>query len=975
MTPERWQEVKNLLAAALERAPEERSSYLDKACSEPALRREVESLLAAHDQDDGSFIERIAVGTSEPLKPGDKIGPYEILARIGAGGMGEVYRAHDLKLKRDVAIKIIPVAFARDSDRLARFQREARMVAALNHANIAAIYGVEDSGSVPALVMELVEGETLAERLRSGPIPVEEAVPLARQIAEGLEAAHEHGIVHRDLKPANIKVTPEGTVKILDFGLAKALYPEGSAFDVPDLPTLTAKPTQTGVILGTAAYMSPEQARGKRVDKRTDMWAFGAVLYEMLTGRHAFEEQTVSDTLAAVLKSEPDWNALPPDVPAVIRKLLQRCLEKDPKLRLRDIGEARIVLSAPEQLRPETQPLPAVESKTRPRAPLRWWVATAVSIALALVAGWWLSRTPPSPPPWNLTRLTADPGLSDSPALSPDGKLVAYASDRGSDTGPDLYVKQVAGGQPIRLTSDSSGNTMPDFSPDGSKIVFRSERDGGGIYEIPAFGGDVRLLAREGLNPKYSPDGSQVAYWVGDKGVAAAVPGSGTIWVVPVAGGPPQQVGRNFTAARHPVWSPDGKRLIVIGYTSAKAYDASTIDWWSIPLSGGEAVKTGLYEEMDRLGLQVANLTVSSDFPGPACWLAASNTVPFSTRTAQPFNLWEIGISPRTGKVDGALRRLTAGAGDEVEPSCASGGALALTSRQSTTDIWSLAFDLDRGRARGVLERTTHGPANRGYPSLSSDGRYMAFSSDQSGQPNIWTRDVVSGKESVVSSSSLVQLYPVINPSGSRVVYSVFEKEKRVVYASAPGGAPEKLCEGCLRATDWSRDEKTVLVFGGDPYQISLLDLASHRQTSLLKHFNYPVLYGRFSPDNRWISFTVRTEPNRGYIAVAPIDGPKPVPEGAWIKIAPARAQDWANWSPDGNMLYFTSGEDGHSCLYGQRLDPRSRRPIGEPFVVQHLHGRLSYQQGGWSAAGGRIALVLVENTGNIWMMSRSGLH
>ena len=909
-----------------------------------------------------------------PIQSGTHLGPYEIVSAIGAGGMGEVYRARDPKLSRDVAIKVLPEAFAGDAARMARFQREAKVLASLDHSNIAAIYDLEDSSGTRALVMQLVEGPTLADHIKQGPIPVDEAIRMARQIADALEYAHERGIVHRDLKPANIRVTSEGTVKILDFGLAKALDPQGSVSNIFDSPTLTATPTQTGVILGTAAYMSPEQARGKQVDKRADIWAFGVLLYEMLTGQRAFDGQTVSDALAGVLKTEPDWDALPTDMPAIIRKLLQRCLEKDPKLRLRDIGEARIALSAPEQLVPGTQPLPVAEVKTRPSAVLRWWVASAAAIALALVAGWWLRRPPPSLPPWNLTRLTADPGLSDSPALSLDGKLVAYASDRGSDAGPDLYVKQVAGGQPIRLTSDGAGNTTPDFSPDATKIVFRSDRDDGGIYEIPAFGGDARLLAREGLNPKFSPDGSQVAYWVGDEGVAPAVPGSGTVWVVPVAGGLPQQVGSNFTAARDPIWSPDGKHLIVIGYTSAKAY-ASSIDWWFIPLSGGEAVKTGLYEEMGRAGLQAANPAAGEYLPIPACWSAASNTVLFSTRSAQPYNLWEIGISPRTRKVDGALRRLTAGAGDEVEASCSSGGALALTSMQSTTDVWSLAFDLDRGGVRGVLERTTQGPADRGYPSLSSNGRYLAFSSNQSGQLNIWTRDLVSGKESIVSSLSLVQLYPVINPSGSRVAYSVFENEKRVVYASAPGGTPEKLCEGCLRATDWSRDEKTVLVFGGDPYRINLLDLASHRQTPLLEHPNYSVLYGRFSPDSRWISFTVRTEPNRGYIAVAPIDGPKPVPESAWIKISPAQAQDWANWSPDGKTLYFTSRRDGHNCLWGQRLDPRSRRPIGEPFAVQHFHGRLAYQQGGWSAAGGRIALVLVENTGNIWMMSRSALH
>ena len=230
----------------------------------------------------------------------------------------------------------------------------------------------------------------------------------------------------------------------------------------------------------------------------------------------------------------------------------------------------------------------------------------------------------------------------------------------------------------------------------------------------------------------------------------------------------------------------------------------------------------------------------------------------------------------------------------------------------------------------------------------------------------------MTGKESSVAGSSFVQRFPVINAPGARIAFSVFEKDKRVVYVSAPGGAPEKLCEGCLRATDWSPDEKTVLVFGDDPYQINVLDLASHQQTPLLKHPNYHLLYGRFSPDNRWVSFTIRTEPSRGLIAIAPVDGPKPVPESAWITITQSDAADWANWSPDGKTLYFPSSRDGHRCLWGQRLEASSRRPAGEAFAVQHLHGRVSYRQGGWSAAGGRIGLVLAEDTGNIWMMSRS---
>src|SRR5262245_37979250 len=317
------------------------------------------------------------------LAAGSKLGSYEILSPLGAGGMGEVYRARDSKLNRDVAIKVLPLAVAADSERLARFRREAQVLASLNHPHIAAIYGFEHSDGVEALVLELVEGETLAERIARGPVPVDEALEIARQIATALEAAHEKGIVHRDLKPANVKVDPAGRVKVLDFGLAKAFASDGSSPDVTSSPTLTAASTQAGVVIGTAAYMSPEQARGKSVDKRADIWAFGTVLYEMLTGRKAFGGETVSDTLAAILMKEPDWSRLAAETPASVRRVLRRCLDRDPKTRIHDIADARLELDEPlPPSGPVTIPYPGS------RVPL--WIGIG-ALALLSAAGWWLA--------------------------------------------------------------------------------------------------------------------------------------------------------------------------------------------------------------------------------------------------------------------------------------------------------------------------------------------------------------------------------------------------------------------------------------------------------------------------------------------------------------------------------------------------------------------------------------------------------
>jgi serine/threonine protein kinase len=349
MTPERWKKIEQIYNTAREREESRRVAYLEEVCAgDDELRREVDSLLAKEKRGDG-FLESPGVeAAAKPLamgasrsRSGQQLGSYKIVSLLGAGGMGEVYQARDAKLERDVAIKVLPAAFVHDAERLARFQREARMLAALNHPHIATIHGLEQFDGVHYLVMELVLGHTLAERISAGALKIEEALKFAGQIAEALEAAHEKGVIHRDLKPANVKVTPEGRVKVLDFGLAKA-FAGDDELDLSNASTLITMGTEEGRILGTPAYMSPEQARGKAVDKRTDIWAFGIVLYELLTGKRAFRGETPSDTLAAVLEREPDWQVLPPATPPKIRDLLRRCMQKDSQHRLRDIGDARL---------------------------------------------------------------------------------------------------------------------------------------------------------------------------------------------------------------------------------------------------------------------------------------------------------------------------------------------------------------------------------------------------------------------------------------------------------------------------------------------------------------------------------------------------------------------------------------------------------------------------------------------------------
>jgi serine/threonine protein kinase len=465
------------------------------------------------------------------LQQGTRLGAYEILSPLGAGGMGEVYRARDTKLQRDVALKILPETMARDAQRMARFEREAQVLASLNHPNIAAIYGLEESNGVRALVMELVEGRTLGERIvgegsalprEPKGLPYEEALPIARQIAEALEYAHERGVIHRDLKPANVKITPEGAVKVLDFGLAKVLDTQDSTatMDMANSPTLSAMATQAGVILGTAAYMSPEQAKGQRVDRRADIWAFGCVLYEILSGRKPFEGETISEVLASVIKSEPVWDAIPDTTPPPIQSLVRRCLVKDPKQRLRDIGEARITIEETLSASPSiTSPLPPGEGGPEERDRVRVssllralpWAITVMLAVVSVVAvvGWWrLARNPSPTQSWS-GELLPGPAIAFDPRVSPNGNLIAFQAMVENNT--QVAVMDPTSGNWTVLTHDWNNGLLASlcWSQDGSRIYFsRAIGQPVGVYSVPSLGGPERLILANAVSPESLPDGS-----------------------------------------------------------------------------------------------------------------------------------------------------------------------------------------------------------------------------------------------------------------------------------------------------------------------------------------------------------------------------------------------------------------------------------------------------------------------------------
>ncbi len=455
------------------------------------------------------------------LSAGSKIGIYEVVAPIGAGGMGEVYRARDSKLGRQVALKVLLDSFASDASRMARFEREAKLLASLNHPNIATIHGLEDSGATRALIMELVEGPTLADRIRQGPVPMDEALPIARQICEALEFAHEHAVIHRDLKPANVKVTPDDAVKVLDFGLAKALEGDPASVDIATSPTMSRMATQAGILLGTAAYMSPEQAKGKSVDRRADIWAFGCVLYEMLTGKMAFRGETVTDTLAAVIKEEPDWSLLPANTPVRIRVLLQRCLQKDPKQRLRDIGDARISLDEVISGAPDANAPASVPSLTRESR--RLWLVVAIAAVPVLVAAIFAYLYFRPKPPAAVQEVRFQVALPEkttfsggAPIVSPDGRKLAFILT-GVDGKARLWIRSLDTLEAHPLDGTEGANGWPFWSPDSQSIAFSST---GKLLKVDVAGGppqtlcDVNLVLGGTWNPDhkilFSPVGTLV---------------------------------------------------------------------------------------------------------------------------------------------------------------------------------------------------------------------------------------------------------------------------------------------------------------------------------------------------------------------------------------------------------------------------------------------------------------------------------
>ena len=775
------------------------------------------------------------------LQSGTRLGPYEITAQIGVGGMGEVYRATDTKLKRDVAVKVLPSHVASDPDRLARFQREAEVLASLNHPNIAAIYGLEEADQTKALVMELVEGPTLADRIAQGAIPVDEALPIAKQIAEALEAAHEQGIIHRDLKPANIKLRPDGVVKVLDFGLAKALEPTSAMSpEMSQVPTITTPAmTQAGMILGTAAYMSPEQARGKPVDKRTDIWAFGCVLFEMLTGTRAFSADEVSDTLAYVLTKEVNWSTLPRQTPAAVRYLLGRCLDKDARGRLRDIGEARLALEGAF----ETGVSPTVESVavSQPavwerRVPLVLAASLLTAVVIGLAA-WslWPSAEPPvvTRSDYDLPEGQQFRNLGRSVlAFSPDGRAFVYDATEG------LYLRAMGDLEARLIPGTETGLTvMPFFSPDGESVAY-FDIAANEMKRIATSGGAPVVISAAGFpfGASWGP-GDAILFGEGQGILRVSANGGTPALVIPAEAGE-QMDG--------PQLLPDGDSVLfsVTTSTGATRWDEAQIVVQSLRTGertviwqGGSdaryvptghlvyAVRDGLY----AMAFDVDSLTVRGG-PVPMVQNVQRALVPqTSTGTAN------FGVSAQ--------------------------GSLVYVSGTNASNDRMLALV---GRD-GVVAPLGVPPASYLSPRLSPDGGRLVVQSVEAEGNMLWTYDLSSDRQIQQLTFDGDNHRPIWTPDGQRITFSSDREGPMSLYwTPADGsGAPERLTTAEAGTShwpqSWSPDGQTLLfnvqrdlLTDWDIWTLSV----TGRETERLYDTPDTIYVGaELSPDGEWLAY------------------------------------------------------------------------------------------------------------------------
>jgi Tol biopolymer transport system component len=941
MTPEKWDRIKKVFDAAVGLAPEARAAFLKDACgSDKELRTEVETLLASAQAAGTGFLEArpVAGPLVDPIRlaPGTSLGPYEIVALLGAGGMGEVYRARDQRLGRQVAVKILPDSVSEDPRRVARFEKEARALAALSHPNILAIHDFGRSDGRLYAVTELLDGETLRDRMAGEPMAWRKAAEIAAAIADGLASAHAAGIVHRDLKPENVFLTSDGRLKILDFGLAKSTEPVSENAVTVTSPSGGAVSVD-GEVVGTLSYMAPEQLRGQKVDGRTDIFALGSVLYEMLSGKRPFAGPTPADTLSAILHGEPhplETSSVSP-VPPALAGIVSRCLEKRPEDRFDTAHDLAIALRS---ISSGEMPVVRKESHWRParRALLAAGVVAAATLAAVAILLLWrgLSRGREAREmAWEPPRqITSAPGWDAEPEFSPDGAFVAYSANASGNT--DIWVVDPEAGEPLRLTDDAAEDRRPAWFPDGRTIAFSSNRNGPvSLWKIPRLGGSAALLVENADMPAISPDGGRIAFTRPDAAEDLR------IWVAPIPD--PSRALRLTGEADglwthlNPAWSPDGTTICYSGHR----------DLWLVPSAGGKARRLTRENARDR------EPVFSPD----------GEYVFFSSDRTAPNSIWRVPVA------GGAAERVTSGTGTAVHPSLSRDGRRLVFSNLMV-DRHVIILD----RRTGSVCRIASSRIDE-TPALAPDGSAVVYASDRSGKSDLWIENLESGCSAKKPARRLTGLdtdpaTPAFSPDGKWIAfYRPVAGQRDIQAVSAGGGAPVTVVGG--------PSDELHPAYSPDGTKMAFVSSRSGRDRIWIVpiHVGMPVgepwpltggelpdLFPSWSPDGGRLAF-MRAE-DLWVTDVAKDAKPQRLTSGAGIH--------HLTWDSDGKAL-LASGLFGSGALHVRRVSVATgaSEPLKPNLVLGDRNG-IGYLS--ISRDGRYLATDTTERKGNLWITRAS---
>ncbi len=947
-----WPRVRSLFDSLAGLPPSKRIERL-QLLDNDVLAAELQDLLNNFDEAGSHFL-ATTIGFPPPVEntipkayafhSGDVVGHrFVIVLPVGRGGMGEVYEAKDSKSGSRVALKCISTATNDGTDRLLRHEIEvARQITDPNVCRVHDVFEHEaDSGAILLLSMEYIDGETLEQRLaRNGRIPIAEAAPLVYQLLSGIKAAHRSGIIHRDLKPGNVLLARDlrggcERLVITDFGIARHQQPnEGST-------------TLGGNIAGTFEYMAPEQLLGQSFPA-SDIYAAGLIIFEMLTSKKPFQGDPIQQALRRLIEPPPRLRSVASDVPLLWENVVERCLQRDPERRFQSAESVARALQGDSW----AAGIPGMLSWSR----RRWRVLTATGV-LAIVAFALGTRALTSREDYArgvaLSPVTTGGGLTMYSTISTDGTSIAYVSDRQSETNLQLWLQRTGDeSSRRRITDDLFDASSPSFSRDGKRLVFRWERDGGGLYVADLPEGRPRLLVREGVEGRFSPDGLSIVYWAGEQAEHPITPGE--IHIIPAAGGQKRRLAPDFAIASNPVFLPDGRHILFEGLRAGSLNYETSADWYVLDLVSGATYATGALDKLRSKGLRRYNRP--GNFYG--------NRFLFSARSQSAANIYQLRLSFRDYTAQGDPDQLTFTTALMDSPATADNGLMAVTNSAGALNVWELPL-----KGNGPDRRITTSLYYDTHPTVSADGLSVAFGRSLGREREIWLR-TPEGERVLVPSNQEEKYWPVIRADGSEVAYSAIRGSKSSIsVVGTKDGNVRKVCDGCGDPLHFSNDGNSLLTFQGSPSRLAILDRKSGQSRVVVQSSN-DLAEGQFSPDDRFIAFRENTGDGHSRIWIAPADSRSPVPPARWMPVtSDTEWNDKPHWSDDGGRLFFLSNRDGFLCIWEKRLGGGSSlQPVRHFHAHTFSPSEASRMAFNFTIARGNIVTNPAVVHGNVWV-------